>query len=170
MAYLVLMEGEKKGTQFELPPTGQITIGRNPGNGIVIEGLGVSGNHGVIVVANGVYTYLDTGSTNGSCVNDEPIHEAKLYRGDVVLLGTTPVMIEGEEVPARKGDPSFGGGFEARPFDFRPRTAAAGRVERPKDFGKLPNHSFYWKIAIFLIGLVALAGVGHFLSIVQFKI
>jgi len=160
------MEGEKKGMQFALPTAGQVTIGRNPSNGIAIDGLGISGSHGMIVVGQGVYTYLDTGSTNGSCVNDEPIHEAKLYRGDVILLGTTPVMIEGEDVPMRAGDPSRGGGFEAKPLEIRPRTMAAGRAERPLDFGTLPNHNLIWKLAILAIGLVALAGLGYFISIV----
>jgi len=165
MAYLVLMEGEKKGMQFELPAAGQITIGRNPStNSIAIDGLGISGSHGMIVVDNGSYTYIDVGSTNGSFVNDEPTHEAKLYRGDVILLGTTPVMIEGEDVPAREGDPSLGGGFDARPLDIRPRTVAAGRIERPKDFGKLSNHNVLWKAVIILGVLVALAALGWYLS------
>ena len=166
MAYLVLMEGEKKGMQFELPAAGQITIGRNPSNGIAIDGLGVSGSHGIIVVANGTYTYIDVGSTNGSFVNDEPIHEAKLYRGDVVRLGTTPVMIEGEDVLAREGDPSLGGGFDARPLDIRPRTMASGRIERPKDFGKLSNHNVLWKAVIIVGGLLALAALGYFLKVI----
>jgi len=158
------MEGEKKGMQFALPAAGQITVGRNPSNGIVIDGLGVSGSHGMIVVANDSYTYLDVGSTNGSSVNDEPTHEAKLYRGDVILLGTTPVMIEGEDVPARAGDLSLGGGFETRSLDIRPRTMASGRVERPKDFGKLSNHNALWKVAIIIGGLLALAALGLYFN------
>ena len=162
MAYLVLMEGEKKGQQFELPSAGQVTLGRSPDNAIVVDGLAVSSRHGMIVVAGDVFTYLDVGSTNGSFINDEPVHEAKLYRGDVVLLGTTPVMIEGEDVPARVGDPSLGGGVGAQPIDIQPRTRAAGNVPRPKNFGVLRNNNIHWMIFIVLIGLAIIAGLSYF--------
>jgi len=164
MAYLVLMEGVKKGQQFELPPSGQATLGRSADNTIVIDGLAVSGKHGMIVVAGDAFTYLDVGSTNGSFMNDERIHEAKLYRGDVVRLGTTPVMIEGEDVPARPGDPSLGGGIERKPIDIQPRTRALGVVARPKGFAVLKSSNTIWIILIVVIGLLVVGGLYFFFA------
>lgn len=159
MAYLVLMDGPEKGQRYELPPDGEVALGRSDDNSIQIEGPAVSGHHCVLVIAKGAFSLRDRGSTNGTRVNDEPVSEAALFRGDVVTLGTTPVMIEGTDVPAREGDPSVGGGIDRTRPDFRPRTTRSrAPVARPKDFGKRRDHNRHWKVVILLIGL-AVVGV-----------
>jgi hypothetical protein len=163
MAYLVLMDGPDKGQRYELPPDGEVTLGRADDNGIVVEGPAVSSHHCSIIVSRQGFALRDRGSTNGTRVNDEPVSEAQLYRGDVVSLGTTPIMIEGSDVPAREGDPAVSGGVERKRPDFRPRTTrSSAPVLRPKDFGKRRDHNRHWKVAILLIGLLVLVGLVYF--------
>lgn len=160
MAYLVLMDGPEKGQRYELPPEGDITLGRADDNSITIEGPAVSGHHCTITVGPQSFFLKDRGSTNGTRVNDEPVSEAPLFRGDVVTLGTTPLMLEGSDVPAREGDPAMGGGVERTRPDFRPRSSAP--VARPKDFGVRRDHNRHWKVLIFAIGILVLAGLVYF--------
>ncbi len=153
MAYLVLMDGPDKGQRYELPE-GTIAIGRAGENDIRVEGPAVSGQHCTLTVESGVITLKDAGSTNGTRVNDEVVAEATLYRGDVITLGSTPVMIEGSDVPAREGDAAVGGGIERPRVDIRPRTTRSRTpVQRPSDFGKRRDHNKRWKIVILLIGV-----------------
>jgi len=159
------MEGEKKGQRFELPPSGQVTLGRAQDNAFVIDGLAVSSHHGMIVVAGDAFTYLDVGSTNGSFINDEQVHEAKLYRGDIVLLGTTPVAIGGEDVPERPADASAGEVIESGPGDVQFRTRAMGSAPRPEGFGTLRSHNAQWLAFIVLLGLVVAGALAYFLYV-----
>jgi len=156
------MEGEKKGQRFELPPSGQVTLGRAQDNVFVVDGLAVSSHHGMVVIAGDVFTYLDVGSTNGSFVNDEQIHEARLYRGDVVLLGTTPVMIDGEDVPERPPDESAGEMIESGPGDIRVRTRAMGSAPRPAGFSALKSYNAQWIAFVVLLGLAVVGALAYF--------
>ncbi len=153
MAYLVLMDGPDKGLRYELPE-GELSLGRSEKNDIRIEGSAVSGQHCTITIdANGV-TLRDGGSTNGTRVNDEVVAEAALFRGDIITLGTTPVMIEGSDVPARDGDAAVGDAIERTRVDIRPRTTRSrSPVQRPSDFGKRRDHNKQWKALILIIGV-----------------
>ena len=102
MAQLKFLEGKYQGMGFDLPTSGEITIGRNSSNMIVITEEGVSGHHGVFHMDNGACLYVDENSTNGSFVNDEPvINLVELHRGDIIRLGAFPMRIEGEDVKIR---------------------------------------------------------------------
>jgi len=62
----------------------RMTIGRRPGNDIVIYHLTVSGQHAAIdTTANGSFV-LDLGSTNGTMVNSQPIKKHLLQHDDVI--------------------------------------------------------------------------------------
>lgn len=166
MAYLVSMDGPDKGTRYELAPNGEITLGRREDNVLVIDGPAVSGHHCSITVADGSFVVRDLGSTNGTRLNDEPIVEAQLFRGDILSLGTTPLMIEGDDVPAREGDASIGGGIERTRVDLRPRTTSSRTpVPRPKDFGKRHDHNRRWKVLILVIGVAVLAALVYFIKV-----
>ena len=73
-----------------------ITIGRSPGNMIVVEDPRISSLHGQIVKRSGDFYYQDLGSTNGSMVrhgNNDVIvdgkrhKEEKLKNEDLLMLG-----------------------------------------------------------------------------------
>lgn len=67
--------------------SGHITIGREPGNDIVLENLLVSGYHARIDKAGNDCILTDLQSKNGSFVNGERITSAKLKNGDQILVG-----------------------------------------------------------------------------------
>src|SRR5450830_365061 len=65
----------------------RMTVGRRPGNDIVIDHLTVSGQHAAIdTTPNGSFV-LDLGSTNGTMVNSQPIKKHLLQHDDVIDIG-----------------------------------------------------------------------------------
>lgn len=85
---------EFRGRAIELTPASPpLTLGREPGNGIVVESDCVSRSHAVIEFQRGHYVLTDR-STNGSffCIegdDEQRVHrdEAKLRRAGVISLG-----------------------------------------------------------------------------------
>ena len=85
---------EFKGRIIELTPTSPaLTLGREPGNGIVVDADCVSRSHAVIEYQRGHYILTDR-STNGSFFridgdDEQRVHrdEAKLRRSGVISLG-----------------------------------------------------------------------------------
>lgn len=79
---------------------GSHTFGRRDSNEIVITDPYVSGTHGKIEVAeDGVYL-TDTGSTNGTVLNEAkvtPQMRTKLDKGDVIRLGSLEVRLRFKE-------------------------------------------------------------------------
>lgn len=65
----------------------RFTIGRRPGNDLVLDHLTISGQHAAIDTTPGGAFILDLGSTNGTLVNGQPITKHWLQNGDVVELG-----------------------------------------------------------------------------------
>lgn len=160
MAYLVFMDGPEKGKRIDLPSEGEAVIGRNTDNAVVVEGPAVSGRHCSITIREGQFVLRDLGSTNGTRVNDVPASEVVLFRGDMLTLGTTMLMLEGEDAPARSDDPALGGGIEAPRVEIRARTTSSRTpVKRPRDFGKRRDTNRRWKVIIILVSLLVLAAL-----------
>jgi len=63
------------------------TIGREPGNDVIVENLLVSGYHARIDPAGKDYILTDLQSKNGTFVNGERVTSAKLKDGDHILIG-----------------------------------------------------------------------------------
>jgi pSer/pThr/pTyr-binding forkhead associated (FHA) protein len=72
-------------------PDQAATIGRAPGNDIVIGDPATSGRHCRIELRGGVYWISDLGSTNGTLVNGEPIIDKQLDHGDVISIGQNTI-------------------------------------------------------------------------------
>ncbi len=69
-------------------PTGEVSIGRDFGNGIVIRHKAVSRQHGIFEWTEGFHVYMDVGSANGSWINNHPVTQPMpLAPGDLLLLG-----------------------------------------------------------------------------------
>src|SRR5690554_4713481 len=75
------------------------TIGRQPGNDIVLNTTAVSRYHARLDVVDGQVVLVDLGSANGTFVNDVPLepggsmpisHGDKLSIGDKMLIYTSP--------------------------------------------------------------------------------
>jgi pSer/pThr/pTyr-binding forkhead associated (FHA) protein len=83
------------------------TLGRKPGNDIVLDTMVVSGQHCAFELVGVADVYLqDLGSTNGTYVNDRMVKErTKLNDGDVIAIGPYRIKyLQASEEPS-----SFGG-------------------------------------------------------------
>jgi predicted component of type VI protein secretion system len=88
---------------FSLQDGGK-TIGRAPGNDIVLENLLVSGHHARIDQAGGDYILTDLQSKNGTYVNGARISSAKLTQGDQILIGKHTLVFELDTAQASAAD------------------------------------------------------------------
>ena len=80
-----LFLGEKSMGTFSLSK-GELTIGRNPGNDILIDNVGVSRRHAVIKWTGDHAVAEDMGSANGTFVNGQKISSHPLEDGDEILV------------------------------------------------------------------------------------
>jgi pSer/pThr/pTyr-binding forkhead associated (FHA) protein len=80
-----LFLGEKQLGTFSLGK-GELTIGRNPGNDILIDNVGVSRRHAVIKWTDDHAVIEDLGSANGTFVNGQKITSRQLQDRDEVLV------------------------------------------------------------------------------------
>lgn len=67
------------------PPS--FTIGRDAGNDLQMLSDKVSRQHLVIICENGVFSLSDSGSTNGTFVNDQRVTQCLLHHGDRLCIG-----------------------------------------------------------------------------------
>ena len=65
----------------------ETTIGRDPGNDLVLDSPVVSRRHAVLQLRDGAYWLRDLGSTNGTVVNGQLISETALRDGDIIRIG-----------------------------------------------------------------------------------
>ena len=91
---LVLTLGGKTLGKFPMV-VDQFTIGRAPGNDILIDNLGVSRRHAVVKVVEGRYLLEDLGSANGTFVNGERIAGAReLQDGDQITIVKHTILFQ----------------------------------------------------------------------------
>jgi hypothetical protein len=67
----------------------EVSLGRLADNDVVIEDPGASRQHARIHRTDDGFAIADLGSTNGTLVNDEPVHERSLRDGDRITIGET---------------------------------------------------------------------------------
>lgn len=166
MAYLELLEGDAKGKQ--IPLTADATVlGRNPSCDLAVSGSAVSGRHCRIEKTEQGYQVVDLDSTNGTFVNDKRVQTEGLHKGDLILLGSTPLRIDGDDLaaapkPAETADAARTTASLAR-AQMRPRTLAdAAPVRLPKDFGQRRDSRRNWKIVFFVVLVLIVITAAYF--------
>ena len=87
---------------------GEITIGRNPGNDIHIDNLGVSKQHAKISKQDSAYVIEDLNSTNGTFINNKRIAKAILNDSDEVHIGKHSLKISVQPQSKASPDQDFG--------------------------------------------------------------
>ena len=98
------IEGNPGGLQEILLKPGLNRLGRIEDNDIQIGDQSVSSHHCQIEVNDGVITVWDLDSTNGTFINDQPIRQGVLQPGQVLRLGTVPMICQSEDpVPVAPG-------------------------------------------------------------------
>jgi pSer/pThr/pTyr-binding forkhead associated (FHA) protein len=96
---VVTMNGVVQQEVFMLKP--HLSIGRRPGNDLVLDHLTISGEHAAIdTTSNGAFV-SDLGSTNGTLVNGQPITKHLLQNDDVIDLGKYKLKFLADLVSAR---------------------------------------------------------------------
>ena len=113
--YLDFLGGDRAGSALHFEQE-VVRVGRNDEAELPFDEMGVSWEHAEFRYRDGNYWVIDSGSTNGTYVNDERAHNARLKDGDVIRFGkkgpvvrfrlTKPesVIVEkfGIRVPARQ--------------------------------------------------------------------
>ncbi len=87
-AILEVLEGPDEGTSLTLSEA-ETSIGREPGNHLVLLDSGVSRRHCVIRRNDAVYTLADLGSRNATLLNGKRVTESILANGDEIQVGKT---------------------------------------------------------------------------------
>lgn len=72
-------------------------IGRRPNNDLVLDHLAVSGRHAAIDISEEGSYVLDLGSTNGTCVNGQPIKKHLLQNNDMIEVGKYQLKFKMDE-------------------------------------------------------------------------
>jgi hypothetical protein len=84
--WLVPLQGPQKGELFNLQPT--TIIGTDPKTcGVVLQDKFMSSKHAEIKAENGIWVLRDSGSTNGTYVNNKRIDRHELVDNDFVKFG-----------------------------------------------------------------------------------
>jgi pSer/pThr/pTyr-binding forkhead associated (FHA) protein len=98
-----LSKVRKPGTMFlvyqgrRIPIVSRITLGRDPGNAVVVEDILASRRHAVIQKVQDQYFIEDLASTNGTFVNGKPVPPGKylrLHPQDIILIGRTELSLQ----------------------------------------------------------------------------
>jgi hypothetical protein len=98
MARLIVQSKEQStGQVIELKP-GVTRFGRSARNDYPLNDPAVSDLHCEVMVDHDLVFVRDLGSTNGTFINKEPVHEAMLYAGQVLQIGPLEMMLDAAEV------------------------------------------------------------------------
>jgi pSer/pThr/pTyr-binding forkhead associated (FHA) protein len=89
-ALVVVHSGDpqEQGKRYTLSDE-DVTIGREPGNTVVVGSEQASRRHARIFVSGGAHVLVDLESTNGTFLNSKQVKEQTLRHGDVVRVATT---------------------------------------------------------------------------------
>lgn len=89
---LVVERGPRTGMTYLLRP-GNTTVGRHPESDIFLNDVTVSRHHCRFVVTEESISVEDSGSTNGTYVNEERVDQASLEAADEVIVGRFHFMV-----------------------------------------------------------------------------
>ena len=93
-AMVFIHRGAQKGARFLVTSEG-VTIGRSPDSSIFLDDVTVSRKHASIEKAGTNFTFKDSGSLNGSYVNNESVTEKVLTSGDEIQIGKFHLLFIG---------------------------------------------------------------------------
>jgi len=98
-----------------------LSIGRDPGNDLVLPDAMVSRRHAVVQMRGTQFFLRDCNSSNGSLVNGDRVTERGLKDGDLLAIGATRLLFRDEA--EAEAEPSDGGGAKIVPHPNAPRLA-----------------------------------------------
>jgi pSer/pThr/pTyr-binding forkhead associated (FHA) protein len=109
--FFVGLDGTEK--SYRLQTHRPFTVGRDPGNDIILRDPKVSRHHAEIVFERGFFVLHDLSSANGTYVNGKRVRVAPLTHGARLRMGNTYGRFS-EELPTEADPPQ---GATAEPFE-----------------------------------------------------
>lgn len=100
-AMILIHRGAQRGSRFLVTADG-VTIGRAPESSIFLDDVTVSRKHASIEKSVSGFTFRDSGSLNGSYVNNESIVERDLHSGDEIQIGKFHLLFIGSTTVGEK--------------------------------------------------------------------
>ena len=76
-----------------------VTIGRGPGNKIILKDLASSSRHAQVVKEGAGWRLEDRGSLNGTFINGAQVQKKQLVPGDRIQIGSTEIVFELGQAP-----------------------------------------------------------------------
>jgi len=98
MRKLSVLSGSASGTEFTLRD-GCISVGRAEESVILLDELGVSRHHALLIAEGEEYRVRDLDSANGTLLNGRRVSEARLSDGDVLNFGAAELRYDVVEEP-----------------------------------------------------------------------
>ena len=100
-AMVFIHRGPQKGARFLVTSEGA-TIGRATESAIFLDDVTVSRKHASITKTGDGFTFKDSGSLNGSYVNNESVSEKVLSSGDEIQIGKFHLLFIGSHTVGEK--------------------------------------------------------------------
>jgi hypothetical protein len=88
LGWLVPLQGAHRGELFTLQPKNIIGNGQDPTVTLSLNDKFMSGKHAEIIAENGLWILRDTGSTNGTYVNNRRVDRHELVDNDFIKFGS----------------------------------------------------------------------------------
>jgi pSer/pThr/pTyr-binding forkhead associated (FHA) protein len=126
--FFVGLDGAEK--SYRLQTHRPFTVGRDPGNDIILRDPKVSRHHAEIVFERGFFVLHDLASANGTYVNSKRIRVAPLTHGARLRMGNTYGRFS-EELPTEA---------DAAPMAAAPAEPYDQPVPQTEDLGALEMH------------------------------
>jgi hypothetical protein len=86
LGWIIPLQGSQRGELFTLSPV--TSIGTDPKCNVVLNDKFMSSKHAEIKAENGVWVLRDSGSTNGTYVNNRRIDRHELVDNDFIKFGS----------------------------------------------------------------------------------
>ena len=133
--WLLFESGERSGESVALPE-GVLTIGRRPGNHVVVPDTSVSGKHAELHVTADQVVVQDLGSTNGTRVGGEKVERRRLAHGEHVSVGNVQLLLLDRTVsggpPPERAPRAAAGASAASAAPALPGAEPVGRVSQER--------------------------------------
>ncbi|MFA6546226.1 MAG: FHA domain-containing protein, partial [Limisphaerales bacterium] len=163
MAKIIILTGARRGQRYELPP-GIVTIGRQPGNTIVIADESLAPSHLLLSVDTDGCRLKDR-SGGGTMLNGSQVNTASLKEGDVFKLGNVELRYEmgapAPRPPAGQAPRPTPGGIAAKVKKGGPRfediVAEQGQTKKKIIFDIELGPILFWgaMVALVIVGIWA---------------
>ena len=130
--FFVGLDGTEK--SYRLQTHRPFTIGRDPGNDIILRDPKVSRHHAEVVFERGFFVLHDLASANGTFVNGKRIRVAPLTHGAKLRLGNSIGRFS-EELPTESDNANqepFEQPIPTAPTGISPDVAGAPTTENPR--------------------------------------